>query len=414
MTSVNRVVITGMGVVSAIGSSVDSFWQALIAGESGITHIEEPFLEIPVKFGGYAKDFTPEEFFSTKEIRRISRSSQLAVVATRQALAQAELTEETVEPESVAIVVGSSIGGFAASEPYFATYYRKGVASPLVIPKSMNSGPSSHISMRYGFKGPLMSVDAACATAAQSIGYVYNMIRFGQLEIAITGGADSPFAPAVVGSWDMMRALSRRKDDPARACRPFSGDRDGMVLGEGAGILVIESEASAKRRGKKILAEITGYGASSDSHHITQPTLDGPVKSMRDAIADAGLEPADINYINAHGTATWQNDKNETAAIKAVFNSHAKQIPVVANKANFGHSIAGSGALELIGCVKSINENLLPPTINYTTPDEECDLDYVTEGKRSHPVSHVLSNSFAFGGSNATLVVSEYYANGTN
>jgi 3-oxoacyl-(acyl-carrier-protein) synthase len=187
-----------------------------------------------------------------------------------------------------------------------------------------------------------------------------------------------------------------------------------MVLGEGAGVLVVESEESAKRRGKRILAEITGYGASSDSHHITQPVLDGPVKSMSDAIADAGLEPEDIDYINAHGTATVQNDKNETAAIKAVFTGRAKQIPVVSNKANFGHSIAGSGALELIGCVKSINESLIPPTINYTTPDKECDLDYVTEGKRSHQVEHAMSNSFAFGGSNASLVVSKYNVNGSN
>ena len=256
-----------------------------------------------------------------------------------------------------------------------------------------------------------MDVDAACSTAAHSIGYAFHMIRNGNLQVAVTGAADCPFSPAVVGAWVALHAVSSREDAPAEACRPFSADRDGMVLGEGAGVLVLEAESHALRRGVPILAEIKGYGASADSSHLTQPSQDGPVMAMRRAVADAELTLDDIDYINAHGTGTEWNDKNETKAIKEVFGQRAYKIPVVSNKASFGHSIAGSGALELIGCVLSLKDQVVPPTINYKVPDPECDLDYVIEGNRKLPLQNIMSNSFAFGGSNAVLIVGAYEPN---
>jgi 3-oxoacyl-(acyl-carrier-protein) synthase len=276
----------------------------------------------------------------------------------------------------------------------------------------MNNAPSANISIRYGLRGPLMTVDAACASAAHSIGYAYNLIRTGMLQVAVAGGADCPFGPGVMAAWCGMRALSERNEDPAGACRPFSADRDGLVLGEGAGVVILESESSALRRGSPLLGEILGYGATGDSYHLTQPTLEGPVRAMRRAIEDAGLAPRDIDHINAHATGTQWNDKTETAAIKEVFGEHAYGVPIVGNKAALGHSISASGAMELIGSLLSVRDGVVPPTINYRVPDPECDLDYVIEGRRAVAVRHVLSNSFAFGGSNAALIVGGYSAAG--
>jgi 3-oxoacyl-(acyl-carrier-protein) synthase len=348
------------------------------------------------------------QYFDVKESRRMSRSSQLGLVAAGQAIPQAKLENGDVDRAEVGVLIGSSIGGYAAAEPFIKNFYDRDRLSPLTIPISMNAGPAANVSIKYGFQGPLLNVDAACATAAHSIGYAFNMIRSGNLEVAVTGAADCPFAPAVVAAWAAMRALSTREDCPAEACRPFSADRDGLVLGEGAGILVLEAERHALRRGVPILAEIKGYGASADSSHLTQPARIGPVRAMQRALANAGLTVDEIDYINAHATGTEWNDKNETGAIKEVFGRRAYEIPVVGNKAALGHSIAGSGALELIGCILSLHDQVVPPTINYKVPDPECDLDYVTEGSRRVAVQNIMSNSFAFGGSNAVLIVGKY------
>jgi 3-oxoacyl-[acyl-carrier-protein] synthase II len=340
----------------------------------------------------------------------MSRSSQLGLVAAKQAISEAKLDNGNVNPEEVGVMVGSSIGGYSASDPYFKSFYTQNRLSPFTIPISMNVGPGANVSIKYGFQGPLVDVDAACSTAAHSIGYAYNMIRSGILQTVVTGAADCPFSPAVVAAWQALHAVSTRVDSPAEACRPFSADRDGMVLGEGAGILVLEAESHALKRGAPILAEVKGYGASADSSHLTQPTQTGPTMAMRRALADAELTTDDIDYINAHATGTEWNDKNETRAIKEVFSERAYEIPVVGNKAAIGHSIAGSGALELIGCVLSLRDQVVPPTINYKVPDPECDLDYVTEGSRKMPLKNIMSNSFAFGGSNAVLIVGAYEA----
>ncbi|HEY5730275.1 MAG TPA: beta-ketoacyl-[acyl-carrier-protein] synthase family protein [Anaerolineales bacterium] len=403
-----RVVVTGMGVASPLGCDLIGFWNGLVEGRSGVVSLDgSNFSDVSLKIGAIVRGYEESQYFDVKEARRLSRSSQLALVAAQQAVTYAKL-ENDINRIAVGVLVGSSIGGYSASDPFFKSYHATGRLSPFTIPISMNIGPGAGISIKYGFQGMLVDVDAACSTAAHSIGYAFNMIRSGLMNVAVTGAADSPFSPAVVGAWMALRAVSSRVDSPAEACRPFSADRDGMVLGEGAGILVLEAESHALRRGIPILGEVKGYGASADSSHLTQPTQKGPVLAMQRAMADAGLSMNEIDYINAHATATEWNDKNETKAIKEVFGERAYKIPVVGNKAAFGHSIAGSGALELIGCILSLRDQIVPPTINYKVPDPECDLDYVTEGSRKLPLRNVMSNSFAFGGSNAVLIVGKY------
>jgi 3-oxoacyl-[acyl-carrier-protein] synthase II len=404
-----RVVVTGMGVVSPLGCSVPEFWERLLAGESAVRSLEGTlFSGMETHIGAIVWGYAESQHFDSKEARRMSRSSQLGVVAAGQAISQAKLGDGNVDYSEVGALIGSSIGGYSASDQFFKSFYLRDRISPFTIPISMNSGPASNVSIKYGFQGPLVNVDAACATAAHSIGTAFNMIRSGSLQVAVTGAADSPFAPAVVAAWAALRAISTREDFPGEACRPFSADRDGMVLGEGAGILILEAESHALSRGAPILAEIKGYGASADSNHLTQPTQDGPAKAMRRALVDASISMDEIDYINAHATGTEWNDRNETKAIKEVFGERAYEIPVVGNKAALGHSIAGSGALELIGCILSLRDQAVPPTINYKMPDPECDLDYVTEGSRKVELRNIMSNSFAFGGSNAVLIVGMY------
>jgi 3-oxoacyl-(acyl-carrier-protein) synthase len=398
-----------MGVASPLGCAVTEFWDRLLAGHSGVGSLKDSiFSGLASSIGGMVRGFEENQYFDRKEARRMSRSSQLGLVAAQQAVSEAQIEDRSVDRTEVAVPIGSSIGGYSASDPSFKSFYIEHRISPFTIPISMNAGPAANVSIKYGFQGPLVNVDAACATAAHSIGYAFNMIRSGQLQIAVTGAADCAFSPAVFAAWAAMRALSSREDCPAAACRPFSADRDGLVLGEGAGILILESESHALRRGVPTLAEIKGYGASADSSHLTQPNQRGPVLAMKRALADARLTVDDIDYINAHATGTEWNDSNETKAIKEVFGRRAYEIPVVGNKAALGHSIAGSGALELIGCILSLRDQVVPPTINYKVPDPECDLDYVTDGKRNVRLRNVMSNSFAFGGSNAVLIVGKY------
>lgn len=405
-----RVVVTGMGISSPLGCTVPDFWQGLLGGKSGIVYLEgQEFADLPVRIGGLVSGYDFADHFDRKEVRRMSRASQLAIIAAEQAICEAQLLDsQEINPVSVGVVVGSSIGGFSASDPFFRDYYQSGRKSALVIPLSMNNGPASNISIKYAFQGPVLNVDAACASGAHSIGYAYHLIRMGILDVAVVGGADSPFSRAVMEAWCSMRALSLQNDAPATACRPFSADRDGMVLGEGAGIIVLESESSARSRNIVIQAEIKGYGASADSFHLTQPNQSGPVLAIQRALLDAGMAPEKIDYINAHGTATPQNDRNETNAIKTVFGDHAYKIPIIGTKGAMGHSIAASGTMEMISCILSIQTKKIPPTINYTTLDPDCDLDYVTEGSRHLPINNVMSNSFAFGGSNAVLIVGKY------
>jgi beta-ketoacyl-acyl-carrier-protein synthase II len=407
----HRVVITGMGVASALGCTLEAFWRGLLEGKSGVCALEHLDLaQCRTRIGAPVSGYKPDEHFSLRERQRLSRSSQLALIAATQALEDAQLTSHPQELTSLGVIMGSSIGGYAASEPFFKSFFADGDVNPLTIPLIMNNAPASNVSIRFSTTGPLLSVDAACASSAHAIGQAFQLIKWGQVQKVLTGGADTALAATTIQAWSGLRVLSERNELPAEACRPFSQDRDGIVLGEGAGVLILESEQSALQRGAPILAEITGYGATSDGHHLTQPTPAGISKAMRHAMSNAGLTPQHINYINAHATGTHWNDKTETAALKEVFGTSAREIPVVGIKAALGHSVAASGALELISCVLSIRDQVIPPTINVRVRDPECDLDYVTEGARSCFVKHAISNSFAFGGSNAVLIVSNYAA----
>lgn len=403
-----RVVVTGLGVASGLGCDVEEFWRRLVGGDSSVVALEDEALaSLPTRIGARVQGFDQGAHFERKELRRMSRTSQLAVVAASQAARQARL-DHGIEPREVGVLVGSSIGGFSAADGFFRDYHLEGRAGPLIIPTTMNGAPGSNVSIRFGLGGLLVNTDGACASGAHGIGIAFHLIRAGTLDVALAGGADSPFGAGVMAAWCALRALSERNDDPPAACRPFSADRDGLVLGEGAGALVLETEGSALRRGQPILAEVLGYGASADCHHLTQPSSDGPARAMRNALADAGLRPERIGYVNAHGTGTAWNDRTETAAIKQVLGEGASRALVVGNKGALGHTVSAGGALELIGCVLTLRDRVAPPTINYRVKDPECDLDYVTSGARRYEGDHVMSNSFAFGGSNAVLVVGRY------
>ncbi len=403
-------VVTGLGIASPLGCSVEGFWSRLTQGESGIAALrDEAFASLSTRIGGLVQGYEEAAHFERKELRRLSRSSQLALVAAEQAVRQARLTDQGVDRSEVAVLISSSIGGYAASDHFFRDYYLHGWRGALVIPTSMNTAPSSNVSIRWGLGGPLVNIDGACASSSHSVGHGFHLVRSGTVDVALVGGADAPFPRGVMEGWCALRVLSQRNDDPAGACRPFSADRDGLVLAEGAGVLVLESEQSARRRGCAILAEVLGYGASADHHHLTQSSPEGPVRSMQRALLDADLRPEQVGYVSAHGTATPLNDRNETAAIRQVFGTGASRLMVVSVKGALGHSIAASGALGLVGSVLTLRDRIVPPTINHRVSDPECDLDYVTSAARAYEGEHVLSNAFAFGGSNASIALGRYH-----
>jgi 3-oxoacyl-[acyl-carrier-protein] synthase II len=399
------VVVTGMGVVSPLGTGVDTFWRSLVAGGSGVRTITafDPSNH-RVRIGAPAVGFDPEARLSARDAQRLSLASQMAVVAAEEALGQARLLEYSGRREA-GVILGSSVGGIAASEPFYRQYYDTGRMSATAIPKSMTNAGASAVSIRFGLHGQLFTVDAACASSTHAIGLASHLIASGLQSIVVTGGADATLNPAVVEAWSSLRVLSECNDDPERACKPFSRNRDGLVLGEGAGILVLESASSARARGAPILAEILGYGFSSDAHHLTAPNEQGQVEAMERALVSAGLSAEAIDHINAHGTGTPLNDRIETSAIKKVFGSRAASIPVVSIKGAIGHLLGAAGAVEAIASILSAMHDCVPPTRNYEEPDPECDLDYVPGAARAMPVRTVLSNSFAFGGSNACIVI---------
>jgi 3-oxoacyl-(acyl-carrier-protein) synthase len=405
-----RVVVTGLGVASPLGCAVDDFWSGLLAGRSGVRLTRDHRLaNCRTQVFAPVEGFHPDEHFSIRELQRQSRTTTLALVAVEQALRQAKLDEAQCRGLGVGAILGGSSGGFVAAESLMKQFFDDGLVSdPFSVPMVMNSAPASNASIRFGLTGPVITLDAACASSAHAIGHGYELIRSGRLRAAVVGGSDSPLGPSMVHAWSSLRALSELNQPPHEACRPFSLDRDGMVLGEGAGILVLESEDSALNRNAEILAEISGYGAASDGDHMMRPSVEGMGRAMCDAIVDAGLRPDDIDYISAHATGTRLNDAAETLAIKRTLGSHAYRIPVVGIKAAIGHSIAASGAIECVSCVLSIRDQVVPPTLNRKRPDPVCDLDYVVESARACAIKHLISNSFAFGGSNAILTLSRY------
>ena len=407
-----RVVITGLGCVTALAESAGGLFAALCEGKSGISAVESfDVSEYSVRFGGEVKNFDVTKYIDRRESKRMDRFAQFAIAAAIQAVNDSGLDFSKEEAFRAGAIVGTGIGGISEIEKQHARLLNKGPRqlSPFTVPRLMANAASGNIAIRYGLQGPNFSVVSACASGAHAIGEAFCNIISGRSDIIITGGTEAALTPVGLASFCAARSLSTRNDDPVAASRPFDKDRDGFVLSEGAGILVLEEQIHAKKRGAKIYAELLGYAATDDGHHITAPLPngEGAAKTMELALADAGIEKERIDYINAHGTGTELNDLAESAAIKSVFGEHAYKLLVSSTKSCLGHLLGATGAVELIVCVKAINESVVPPTINLDNQDERCDLkmDYVPLKAREANIDVALSNSLGFGGHNACLVV---------
>jgi len=408
-----RVVITGYGTLSPLGLDVESTWQKIKTGSSGVAPITLfDAREHETKFAAEVKGFDPESILGRRDARRMDRFVQFAVVATQQAIEDSKLKIDDSNRDRVGILIGTGIGGINVVLSEVETYRVKGPrrVSPFLIPMMLPDTASGQIAISFGARGPNLAVSSACATGTNAIGEASKMIQRGSADAMITGGTESAVLPLMMAGFNTMNALSRRNDDPQRASRPFDKDRDGFVAGEGSAILILESESHAKARGAKIYGEVLGYGLTDDAFHISAPAENGAGAAicMKNALADAGLAPNQIDYLNAHGTSTQLNDKSETAAVKTVFGEHAYDMVMSSTKSMHGHLLGAAGALEAIICLKAMQENLIPPTINYETPDPICDLDYVPNTARSKTLNRVMSNSFGFGGHNASIIFGKY------
>lgn len=409
----NRVVVTGYGVVSPVGNDVDTFWESLITGKSGVGLITAfDTTEYPVKIAAEVKNFNPADYMDRKEIKRTDRFVQFAIAASRMAIERAGLEINDENRNRVGVYIGSGIGGLTTLEEQHRILLEKGPrrVSPFFIPMMIANMASGQVSIVLGAKGPNSTAVTACASATHSIGEAFHAIQLGKADVMITGGTEATILPLAVAGFCNAKALSTRNDEPEKACRPFDKDRDGFVMGEGCGIIILESLEHAKKRGAKIYAEMIGFGMSGDAYHLTQPAPEGEgaARAMACALADAGIKPEDVSYINAHGTSTEYNDKYETMAIKQVFGEHAYKVAVSSTKSMTGHLLGAAGGIEAVACVKAIEEQIIPPTINYETPDPECDLDYVPNQARKAEVKVAMSNSLGFGGHNATIIFKKY------
>jgi 3-oxoacyl-[acyl-carrier-protein] synthase II len=405
-----RVVITGLGCITALAESVDALFAALCEAKSGISNIESfDTTNYPVKFGGEIRNFEVTKYIHQRESKRMDRFTQFAVAAAAQAVSDSGLDFSRENVFRVGVITGTGIGGIQEIEQQHIRLLAKGKVSPFCIPRLMANAASGNIAIRYALKGPNICIASACASGSHAIGEGFCNIAAGRSDVMITGGTEAALSPIGLSSFVAARSVSTRNDDPSGASRPFDKNRDGFVLSEGAGILILEEYERAKKRGAKIYAEMLGYGATNDGYHITAPLPDGSgaAKTMEMAVKDAGIEKEKVDYINAHGTSTELNDISESTAIKTVFGEHAYKLPVSSSKSSLGHLIGASGAVELIICIKAINESAIPPTINLDNQDERCDLkmDYVPLEARQAKVDIALSNSFGFGGHNASLVV---------
>jgi len=411
MSTDRKVVITGIGVITPIGKDLASFWDALKNGRSGIDRIcSFDTTDYDCKIAGEVKEFNPVPFFKNpKDARRTDRFSQLAMAAAKMAMADSGVDLEKVDRTRFGTIVGSGIGGLHTLCEQHTILMNKGPnrISPFMIPMMISNMASGLVSMEFGLQGPNFSVTSACATACHAIGEAWRMIQHDEADIFMCGGAEATVVPIGMAGFSAMKALSTRNDEPQRASRPFDKDRDGFVMGEGAGILVIEELEHAKRRGARIYCELTGYGLSSDAYHMTSPLPEGEgaARCMRMALEKSGIAPEEVDYVNAHGTSTGMGDICETKAIKAVFGDHAKNgLMVSSTKSMTGHLLGAAGSVELAACILALREGIVPPTINLDEPDPECDLDYVPKVAREHKVRVAVNNSFGFGGHNATLV----------
>ena len=408
-----RIVVTGLGCISPLGNNVSDTWSSLLAGKSGagpITRFDAT--KYKTRFAAEVKGFDPVALLGARDAHKFDRYAQLAIAAGQEALTQSGLTIDDSNRDRVGILVGTGIGGISTFMENVDVLRERGPerVSPFLVPMMIADSAAGLLAIRTGARGPNMAIASACATGTNVIGEALEMIRRGAADVMLAGSSEAAIVELTIAGLNVMTALSTRNDAPEKASRPFDKNRDGFMMGEGAGMIVLESLEHAQQRGAKILCELKGYGTSDDAYHISAPDVNGAgaAISMKHAIDDAGLKTTDIDYINAHGTSTILNDKSETAAIKTVFGEHAYKVPVSSTKSMTGHLLGASGSVEAVICVKVLQENILPPTINYETPDPDCDLDYVPNTARPAKPKHVMSNSFGFGGHNATLIMSRF------
>lgn len=411
--SKRRVVITGMGAVTPIGNTVEEFWKGLTEGRNGVDLITLFDTKDHVtKFAAEVKGFDPTAYIDRKEARRMDRFCQFAVAASKMAVEDAGISAQTHDPNRVGVIIGSGIGGFISFEETFETYLQKGPQriSPFFIPMLIIDIAAGHVAILHGFKGPNYATVSACATGSHAIGAAFMHVQRGDADAMVCGGSEASICRVGVAGFNVMKALSTRNDDYKHASRPFDKMRDGFVMGEGSGIIILEELETAKQRGAKIYAEIVGIGLTDDAYHITAPAEggEGAARAMQAALNDAGLKPEAIGYINAHGTSTEYNDKNETAAIKTVFGEHAKNLIVSSTKSMTGHLLGAAGAVECIATALAVQRGMIPPTINYEVPDEACDLNYAPNKAVAKELSCALNNTFGFGGHNTCIAVKKY------
>ncbi len=414
----HRVVITGVGLVTPVGNDVESAWSALLAGVSGAGPITQfdATPDFDVRFACEVKGFDPEQYLEKKEARRMDRFAQFAMATSQQAMRCAGLedTLDGVDRNRFGVVIGSGIGGIATFEEQARTMFERGPKriSPFFVPMFIPDIAAGHVSMRYGARGPNLATVSACASSAHAVGIAFRLVQRGEADLMLAGGAEATVTPMTIAGFANMKALSTRNDSPETASRPFDATRDGFVLGEGSGVLVLESLEHARRRGAPIVAEVVGFGQSADAYHLTAPAPEGvgAQLAMRAALADAGLAPEDVDYINAHGTSTPMNDLNETLAVKAAFGDAARRLVVGSTKSMTGHLLGAAGGVEAVICALAIRDGRIPPTINFSTPDPACDLDYAHGGVVERDVEVALSNSFGFGGHNVCLAIRRYVA----
>ncbi|MDQ0091704.1 3-oxoacyl-[acyl-carrier-protein] synthase II [Paenibacillus anaericanus] len=410
----HRVVVTGMGVVTSLGNDLDTFWDNLVQGKSGVSLIEAFDVSgYTTRIAAEVKDFNPDDYIDRKEARKMDRFVQFATTAAFSALKDSGLNiAEQTDPERVGVMIGSGIGGLGTLEDQHSILLEKGPrrVSPFFIPMMIANMASGHVSILTGAKGPNSTTVTACATGTHSIGDSYRTIMNGDADVMICGGAEATIRPTGVAGFCSMRAMSTRNDEPERASRPFDSERDGFVMGEGAGILILESLEHAQKRGAKIYAEVIGYGLSADAHHMTDPDPDGASRAMKMALRSAGIEPEKVDYINAHGTSTPPGDRSETTAIKWTFGDHAYKLAVSSTKSMTGHLLGAAGGVEAVICGLTLQNGIIAPTINLENPDPDCDLDYVPNEARHSDVKVAMSNSFGFGGHNATIILKKFEA----
>jgi len=408
---VRRVAITGVGVFASTGKEVESFFNNLLGGRSAVRRITQfDPSELSVQIAAEVPDYLPTDYFPPKRLDLLDRFSQFGLLAAQEAMRSSGIEFQDEERPRFGVVMGSGMGGAGTFESGYFNLFAKHAERlhPFTIPKIMHNAATSQICMEFGAQGPSLTTATACSSAGHAIGEAFHFIKFGIADVMLTGGSEAPITFGMMRCWESVRVLATGNGDPSRACRPFSADREGLVMGEGGALVLLEEWEHARKRGARIYAEVAGYGLSSDASHITQPSVEGPARAVRMALQEAQVNPQEVDYINAHGTGTRLNDVTETQVIKEVFGEHARHLAISSTKSMHGHTMGATGAVELVATVMATERGWIPPTANYTQPDPECDLDYVPNQAREKPIRVAVSNSFAFGGLNAVLLIRHF------